>query len=153
MAAFEALAIVTDLGKSRMAQLIAAGKSFKVDRFVVGDQGHDPLDPSIAITPDPGKAGCYCSPESITVAGGCSYEGLINAVNFNSTTCPVFNIVLEKGQATGVVTSICLVGTVMYSPIPNDPVVGTRFSFAVTNFPYKVKVAAERYEFNISVQF
>lgn len=153
MAAFEALAVVTDLGKGRMSQLIAAGKSFQVDRFVIGDQGHDPLDPSVAITPDPGKAGCYCAPESITVAGGCLYEGLINSVSFNSTTCPVFNIILAPGQATGVVTSICLLGTVVYSPIANDPVLGTRFSFAVTNLPYRIKIPQERYEFNISVQF
>jgi hypothetical protein len=151
--AFEALALVTDSGKARMAQLIATGKSFKVERFVIGDQGHDPLDPTIALTPDPSKAGCYCSPESLTVAEGCSYEGLIVGVSFNSTTCPVFKIVLSPGQATGVISSLCLLGTVVYSPIVNDPEVGTRFSFAVTNFPYKVKIPAERYEYNISVQF
>jgi hypothetical protein len=87
------------------------------------------------------------------VAEGCSYEGLIVGVSFNSTTCPVFKIVLSPGQATGVISSLCLLGTVVYSPIVNDPEVGTRFSFAVTNFPYKVKIPAERYEYNISVQF
>lgn len=152
MANFEALALITNSGKARMAQLIASGKAFKVERFVVGDQGHDPLDPTIALTPDPAKEGCYCAPESLTVAGGCSYEGLITSVSFNSTTCPVFNIVLAKGQATGVVTSICLLGTVVYSPILNDPEVGTRFSFAVANFPYRIKIPGERYEYNIAIQ-
>ena len=135
-----------------MAQLIASGKSFQVDRFVVGDQGHDPIDLTIALIPDPAKAGCYCSPESLTVASGCSYEGLITNISFNSTTCPIFNIVLAKGQATGVVTSICLVGTVVYSPIPNDPELGTRFSFAVANFPYNIKIPGARYEYNLSIQ-
>lgn len=135
-----------------MAQLIASGKSFQVDRFVVGDQGHDPIDLTIALTPDPAKAGCYCSPESITQAGGCTYEGLIANIYFNSTTCPVFNIVIAKGQATGIVTSICLLGTVVYSPILNDPELGTRFSFAVVNFPYKIKTPSDRYEYNISIQ-
>lgn len=153
MATFEALALVTNSGKARMAELIASGKSFAVDRFVVGDQGHDDTDNTIAITPDPAKSGCYCAPESITVVGGCLYEGLISSVSFASTTCPVFTVELAKGQATGVVSSICLLGTVVYSPIANDPELGTQFLFAITNFPIKVKIPLERFVYNISVQF
>lgn len=131
---------------------MATGKSFKIDRFVIGDQGHDPIDNTIATTPDPAKAGCYCSPEAITVSGGCVYEGLINNIIFSSATCPVFNIILPKGQATGVVSSICLLGTIVYSPVVGDPEVGTRFLFATANFPIKVKVPNEKFEYNVSVQ-
>jgi hypothetical protein len=152
MATFEALALITNSGKARMAQLLADGKAFKIDRFVVGNQGHDPLDLTLALTPDPTKAGCYCSPESLTVLGGCSFEGLIDTITFNNTTCPVFKIILNPGQATGVVTSICLLGTIVYSPIPNDPELNTRFSFAVANFPYKIKIPSEKYEYNLSIQ-
>ena len=119
MATFEALAVVTNSGKARMAELIASGKSFMVDRFVVGDQGHDETDNTIALTPDPARTGCYCAPESITVSGGCLFEGLISNTTFTSTTCPVFQVVLAKGQATGVISSVCLLGTVVYSPTAN----------------------------------
>lgn len=153
MATFESLALVSNTGKARMAQLLATGKSFKIDRFVVGDQGHDPIDPTIALTPDPGKAGCYCSPEAITEVDGCAYEGLINSVNFASETCPVFNIILPKQQATGVISSICLIGTIVYSPEVGDPEVGTHFLFATANFPLKVKTPNERFEYDISAQF
>ena len=152
MSTFEALAIVTNSGKARMAQLIAEGKAFKVDRFVIGDQGHDPTDNTIALTPDPARTGCYCSPEGNTVAGGCVYEGLIYSTSFNSSTCPVFKIILAKGQATGVVSSVCLLGTIVYSPTPNDPEIGTQFLYAIANFPIKVKIPNERFEYNVSIQ-
>ena len=152
MATFEALAVVTNSGKARMAELIASGKSFMVDRFVVGDQGHDDTDNTIALTPDPARTGCYCAPESITVSGGCLFEGLIADTTFTSTTCPVFTVVLAKGQATGVISSVCLLGTVVYSPTPNDPEVGQQFLFAIANFPIKVKIPNERFEYKISIQ-
>jgi hypothetical protein len=152
MAVFEALAVVTNSGKARMAELLASGKSFAVDRFVVGDQGHDTSDNTIALTPDPARSGCYCAPEGITVSEGCNYEGLITSIAFNSTTCPVFKVILAKNQATGVISSICLLGTIVYSPIPNDPEIGTQFLYAIANLPYKVKIPQERFEYNISIQ-
>ena len=153
MANFEALGIMTDEGRARLAEMIATGKSFKVDRYVVGDQGHDSTDPTLAITPDPSRTGCYCSSESITVSGGCVFEDLIDGVSYASSTCPIFEVVLEKGEATGVVSSICLLGTITYSPNPLDPEIGTQFLFAIVNFPLKTKIPEEKYTYNISVQY
>lgn len=150
---YEALALISNTGRAKMGQLIATGKSFVVNRFVVGDQGHDSADPTIATTPDAAKTGCYCSPESITVAGGCVYEGLISNISYVNATCPVFTVELAEGQATGVVSSICLIGTVVYSPIPGDPEVGTNFLFAVTNFPMRTKIPGAKWTWDISVQF
>jgi hypothetical protein len=152
MATFEALALVTDSGKARIAQLTATGKAFKVDRFVIGANGHDPIDNTIAITPDPSRTDCYCSPAAITVASGCIFEGLISSVTYTSQSCPVYQVELAKGQATGIVSSVCLLGTIVYSPTPNDPELGTRFLFAITNLPIKVKLPQERFVYNISVQ-
>jgi len=153
MSNYEGLALISNAGRAKMSELIATGASFVVDRFVVGDQGHDTSDPTIATTPDAAKAGCYCSPESITVAGGCVYEGLISSVSYENATCPVFTIHLAPGQATGVVSSICLIGTVVYSPVPGDPAVGTHFLFATANMPMKVKVPGSDWSWDISVQF
>lgn len=67
MSTFEALAVMSDEGRARLAEMIATGKSFVIDRFVVGDQGHDDVDNTTAITPDPTRSGCYCINEAITV--------------------------------------------------------------------------------------
>jgi len=153
MATFESLCVVTNEGKARIAQLLATGKSFKVDAFVIGDKGHDPVNPMFAITPDPTRTGCYCTSEGIEISDGCIFVGVVPPPAFASATCPVFTVMLEKGEATGVVSSICLLGTIVYSPIPLDPEVGTSFLFAVANFPMRVKLPQERYVYDLTIQF
>jgi len=157
MPAIEALAIVTNQGKARIADMLATGKSFVVDTFVVGANGHDAVDPTLAITPDPARTGCYCGPlgasaESITVAGGCSLVDTIDAVSFASFSCPVFTASVEPGEATGAVSSLCLLGTVVYSPIPGDPEIGTQFLFAIANFPLRFKTPTDRFVYEVFIQ-
>ena len=144
MPTIEALALVTNQGSARLAEVLASGKSFRVDHFVLGSNGHTVADPSLAISPDPTRTGCYCGPlgadiESISTAGGCSFYGPVDEVTFASPTCPVFRCVADPGDATGAVSSLCLLGTIVYSPVPGDPEVGTQFLFAITFFPLKFR--------------
>lgn len=157
MPTIEALALVTNQGKARIAEMLATGKSFVVDSFVIGANGHDAVDPTLALTPDPTRTGCYCGPigsplESISTAGGCSFADMIDGVSFASATCPVFTCSVENGEATGAVSSLCLLGTVVYSPTPGDPEVGTQFLFAIANFPLKFKTPTERFVYDVYVQ-
>lgn len=157
MPTIEALALVTNQGKARIASMLATGKSFVVDTFVIGSNGHDPADPTLALTPDPARTGCYCGPlgapaESISVLGGCSLVDTIDAVSFASFSCPVFTAVVAPGEATGAVSSVCLLGTVSYSPIPGDPEIGLKFVFAIANFPLKYKVPGDRFTYEIFCQ-
>ena len=134
-----------------MINSLITGKSFVVDRFVVGDAGHDPLDPTLAITPDPSRDGCYCSVPAIDVAGGCIFADVVDEV-IESATCPVFRCILGPGEATGVVTSICLIATIVYSPDPLDPEIGTQFCFAIANYPFRAKAPGDTFEFEIGIQ-
>ena len=157
MPTIEALALVTNQGKARIAEMLATGKSFIVDTFVVGANGHDPSDPTLALTPDPTRTGCYCGPlgapvEAITTTGGCAFVDSIDAVSFASLSCPVFTAAVEAGEATGAVSSLCLLGTVVYSPTPGDPEIGTQFLFAIANFPLKFKTPTDRFEYEVFVQ-
>jgi len=157
MATIDALALVTNQGKARIAEMLATGKSFVVDSFVVGSNGHDLVDPTIAVTPDPTRTGCYCGPEgtlvdSITTAGGCSFADSISSVTFASLSCPVFECVVGPGDATGAVSSLCLLGTVVYSPTIGDPEVGTQFLFAIANFPIKYKIPTDNFVYEVFVQ-
>lgn len=157
MPSIEALALVTNQGKARIAEMLATGKSFQVDHFVIGANGHDSSDPTLAVTPDPARTGCYCGPpgspvESLTTAGGCSLLDVIDGVSYASFSCPVFTCSVEPGEATGAVSSLCLLGTVVYSPIPGDPEVGVRFLFAIANFPLKYKTPTDRFVYEVLVQ-
>jgi len=155
MPTIEALALVTNQGKARIADMLATGKSFVVDTFVVGSNGHDPIDPSFALTPDPARTGCYCGPlgapvEAITTAGGCSYAGTVSSVSFASPTCPVYHVEILPGDATGAVSSLCLLGRIVYPS--GDPEIGTTFLFAVANFPLKFKAASDRFVYDVFIQ-
>jgi hypothetical protein len=143
MATFESLCVVTNEGKARIAQMLADGKSFKVDSFVIGDKGHDPVNPMFALTPDPSRTGCYCTTEGIDIVSGCIFTG--------SVPDPSFTVTLEKGEATGVISSICLLGTIVYPT--TDPEYGEQFLFAIANFPMRVKLPQERYVYDLTIQF
>lgn len=137
--------------------MLATGKSFVVDTFVIGSNGHDLVDPTLAVTPDPTRTGCYCGPvgtpvEALTTAGGCSFVDLIDGVSFASLTCPVFLCSLLPGEATGAVSSLCLLGTIVYSPVVGDPEIGTKFLFAIANFPLKYKIPSDRFDYEVSIQ-
>jgi hypothetical protein len=157
MPTIEALALVTNQGKARIAEMLATGKSFVVDTFVVGANGHDPGDPTLALTPDPTRTGCYCGPfgtpaEAITTAGGCTFVDSIDSVSFASLSCPVFEAIVLPGEATGAVSSLCLLGTVVFSPTAGDPEVGTKFLFAIANFPLKFKIPSDNFTYEVFVQ-
>ena len=69
--AFSVIASITDLGRQRLAGSIITGKSFQIDQFSVGGGGHDPTDPSTALTPDPAVTTCpsvVFGPEPIDAA-------------------------------------------------------------------------------------
>ena len=150
MATYESLCVVTNNGKARIATLLASGKSFKIDKFVIGDKGHDPVNPIFAITPDPARTGCYCTAEGIEIIDGCIFTGTIPEPSFASATCPIFTVTLEKGEATGVISSVCLLGTVVYPT--SDPEYGESFLFAIANFPMRVKLPQERYVYDLTIQ-
>lgn len=155
MATIEALALVTNTGKAHIAESFVTGKSFVVDTYALGANGHDPSDPSLALTPDPSRSGCYCGPGptgSITVSGGCLVVDSISAVSWASSTCPVFTIQVPDGVATGPVSSLCLLGTYVWSPIPGDPDIGTQFLFGIANFPLKYKLPTDTFVYDVYVQ-
>jgi len=142
----EVLALVTNEGKSRIAEMLAIGKSFKVDTFRLGDGGFDPNDPTIALTPDPNATDVYGTPGGVLTKD-------IDSVTFQTPTCPVFVCIAEKGEGTGPIGSLALMGTIVYSPIPGDPEIGLKFVFAISTRPMVIKTTADRFVFNVGILF
>lgn len=141
---FSIIASITDLGRQRLASSLITGKSFQIDQFSVGAGGHDLSDPATALTPDPTATSCpdvVFGPEPI------------DAATLISQYCPEFTCRLGPTEAIAPLSNICLLGTIIFSPLPGDPDVGTSFLFAIGNFPLRVKTDVEQLEFRVTVQF
>lgn len=138
------LALVTTSGKTRIADMLATGKSFRVGYFRLGDGGYDLLDPTLPITPDPSATDVYGTPGGVLTK-------VIQSVGLQSPTCPVFTCVAAAGEGTGPIGSIGLLGEIVYSPIPGDPEIGLKFLFALATMPLRVKVPLEVFTFNVGI--
>jgi hypothetical protein len=140
--AFDTLGLVTVTGKARIASMLATGKSFQITKFVIGDQGHLPADPSIALTPDP-TITSYVYGNVLTKPVG--------AVTFPSATCPVWQCTVLPGDYSGPVSALYLIGTVVYDPLPGSPDLGLEFIFAVATRPRNIKGPTEQYDFEVGI--
>jgi len=142
--ATQVLAAVTDLGRQRLADQLITGRSFSIEDFSVGDGGHDPLNPTQALTPDP----------TLTILPGQFFGPVpVTAKSLVSIFCPRFDCVLGLSDAVGPISNIGLFATINFSPIFGDPLVGTSFLFAIGNFPLRVKTDTETLEIRVLIQF
>lgn len=141
--AFEIKALLTDQARQRTAESWATGRSFQVIGFALGNAGHDPLDPTTALSPDPAATKC------LSVVFG---PKAIASFTYANDTCPVFECFLDFGEAVTLCSSICLIAQIVYSPIPADPELNDTFLFAVANFPQRPKTDVEQLTILVGVQ-
>ncbi len=145
--AFDVLAVVLTPAKVRMAQMLESGKAFKITHFAVSADGHDPLDPTIALTPDPSDTDC----------GSVIFQKAFvpGDVTYISPTCPSWACNLLPGDVTGAVSQVCLIGTVEYCPNPLDPecLATTTFVVSKGTMPLKIITIHDTVTFNVSIQF
>ena len=146
--AFDVLAVVTTSAKVRIAEMMETGKSFKVTHFAISSDGHDPLDPTTARTPDPAETDCGSVIFTKAFVSG--------DVTYTSPTCPTWACNIVAGDITGSVSQICLIGTVEYCPTPGDPecvAPNTEFVVSIGTFPLKVITIHDSLTINVSIQF
>lgn len=137
-------ATLTDVARTKLADMLANGRSFIVDSFVTGEGGHNPGDPAEALTPDP----------SVTTLPSQTFgPKAISSSTLASPFCVNFICDLDTVEAVGPLSNIGLYATVNYSPIPGDPLVGTTFLYAIGNMPLQIKTDAETKSFSISVLY
>ena len=132
--AFEIRALLTNEARQRTAVQAATGKSFAVTAFALGNAGHDPLDPTTALAPDPESTTCLS-----TVFG----PKAVSSYTFANDSCPVWECLVDKGEGVTLFSSVCLLAQILSSPIPGDPEVGTLFLYALCNLPQRPKFAEE----------
>lgn len=138
------LASITDQGRSNLADLLQMGRAFTVTEFVTGGGGHDSGDPSVALTPDP----------SLTTLPGRTFgPKALTSKTLITPYCVKYVCDLDFLDAVGDLSNVGLIATFTYSPIPADPLLGTKFLFAIGNFPLVVKTDAETRTINVEVEF
>lgn len=149
MAAVAVIAAITNIGRNRIADMTISGRGFQITEFVVGSGGHDPGDPTVALSPDP----------TVTVLPDQTFGPKLLVENNPPFTgvlvtpfCPQFTALLDFTEANGELSNVGLIGTIVYSPISGDPLVGSKFLFAVGNRPLIVKTDNDQFTINITLQ-
>jgi hypothetical protein len=149
VAAISVIATVTDIGRNRLADMTISGRGFQIVSFVVGSGGHDPNDPTIALTPDPTVSTLPSQTfgPKLLVQNNPPYTGVLV-----SEFCPQFTALLDYTEANGELSNIGLIAEIVFSEIPSDPLVGSPFLFAVGNRPLITKTDNDQMTINITLQ-
>lgn len=142
--AFEIKALLTDEARRRTAEMWATGKSFQVIGFTLGNAGHDPLDPTTALSPDPALTECPAP-----VFG----PKAVSSFTFANDFCPVWECLVDFGEGVTLFSSVCIVAQIVNSPLgTSDPELDTTFLMAVANFPQRPKLDTEQLIIRVGVQ-
>jgi len=137
-------ALPTDIGRKNLAEALIFGRAIIINKFSVGSGGHDPLDNTLALTPD---ATLTSLPNLTFGPVATESSQLINIFDLE------FTVQLAKDQAIGELSNLGLYGTVLSTNTEGDEgVVGTEFLYAVANFPFKFK-SRDEFTFRVTVNF
>lgn len=143
-------ALVTNIGKQAFQDALANGYSLQVTHFVVGEAGHDPtspimaLKPDLAINPTPDATG-HRIPVDATIA-----PLSVGTPEVDPTFVTLWPCVLEKGVATGIISSVYLLAKFTTVGHPSYDLL---FPYAYANMPLRVKSDNARESFMVGIQY
>lgn len=138
------LATVTTKGREMIVEHLLNGTAFRVDKFSIGNGGHDTSNPNVALTPD----------VSLTTVPGEFFGPVMidNTTTVNPQT-PRFDAILTESEGVGEISVLGLFITVI-SVTGNSTVnVNDSFLFAIANLPLQIKTGLETKEFRTEIQF
>ena len=148
MSAISVIAAITDVARQRMADQMISGRGFQVVSFVVGSGGHDPGDPTVAVSPDPSVQLLPLQtfgPKAVVQNG--LYTGVLT-----TPYCPQFSGTLDYTEGNGALSNVGLIAEITSSTILNDPLIGTQFLYAIGNRPLVTKTDSDQMQINITLQ-
>lgn len=138
------IASITDGARAAFANMLQMGRAFTITAFVTGEGGHDPGDPSTALTPDPTLLSLPLQtfgPKTITTK------------TLTTPFCVEVTCSLDLLEAVGPLSNLGLIATYTYSPVIGDPLVGTTILFSLASFPLSVKTDSETKVFSVLTYF
>jgi hypothetical protein len=133
--ALEIRALLTDEARRRRSEGDATGKAFRVVGFQLGNAGHDPLDPTTALAPDPGAT---------SVASSVFGPKAVSGFTYANDYCPVWECLVDFGEGVTLFSSVGLIAQIISSPVPSDPELNTTFLYALANLPQRPKLDQEQ---------
>jgi len=128
------IATITDVGRSKLADMLQMGRSFTITEFVTGEGGHDPGDVQVALTPDPSNT---------SLPKQSFGPKVVQSKTLITPYCVEYLCFLDSLDAVGPLSNLGLIARYTYSPIAGDPLIGQSFLFAIANTPLVVKTDAE----------
>jgi hypothetical protein len=151
--AFEVLTLVTNRAKQRFQEGTRNGYALQVTHFTVGNAGHSPSSYITALTPDPGF-----DPTPDVTGNRIPEDAVISPLEITSAEddtnfVTVWNCDLEKGVATGIVTSFYLLAQTVYPSSPPHPEYGLLFVYSYAYTPFSVKTDNERWPLRLGIQY
>ena len=148
---YSVLTLVTNRAKQRFQEAIRLGYGIQATHFVVGDQGHSPDSPITALTPDrafdpsPDLSGNRI-PEDAVIS-----PLAVTSAEDDPNYATVWVCDLDKGVATGVISSIYLLAKVVY-PVTH-PEYDLLWVYSVGYTPQSIKTDNETRTLRIGVQY
>lgn len=148
---YEILSLVTSRGKQRFQEAVRNGYAIQVTHFCVGSQGHDPDSPITALTPDPGF-----DPSPNTSGDRIPPDAVISPLAVSSAEddpyfATIWTCTLNKGVATGAISSLYLMAKVVYPVTHAD--YDNLFVYAMSYFPLTVKTDSESFSYRVGIQY
>jgi len=147
--AISIIAALTEAGRNLIADMTVSGRGFQVLQFVVGTGGVDPGDPLTPLSPDPGEStlpGQIFGPKALLQPTP-PYSGALL-----TPFCPQFQGLLDYTEANDALSDYGLIATIISSPIPDDPLIGTQVLFAYGTTPLKVKTDGDQFQLTFTLQ-
>jgi len=132
------VAVLCNSGRAAVSIMLQTGRVFLITNFAVSDGGHDPLNPNLALAPDPTLTALPSLP------GDPVYTEPITSISAVSQYCVQYTCDLPAGTVTGPLSNLGLIGTWQ------DDL--SQFLFAIANFGYRVKLSTEDTTFIVQVQ-
>lgn len=138
------IAELTNEGRKRFADMTINGRSFIIEEFETGEGGHDPYNPSVPLTPDVSVT----TLPLLTFGPKAIFSKQLLSLFTAEIVCK-----LTATEAVGTLSNIGLLARINYSPIALDPLLNTKFLFALANLPMQNKLAGETRDFNLVINY
>ena len=143
------LTTITKEARKMISLCHISGRGFIIEKFVVGNGGHDLGDPEQPLSPNdeveelPNQT---FGPKLLLKPNATETGVLVNDF------CPRFTGLIDYQEANGQISSAGLIARVISSPIVGDPLLGKEFLYAYGNRPLVVKTDSDQIVLSMSVR-
>ena len=135
---------LTNEARKKLVQSQVKGFGWTIETFATGEGGHDPANPSLALTP---QVEVLSLP---LLTFGPKNVALVE--DYDVYTIRV-QCALTGSEAVGVLSNIGLYARITHTLNPSDPLLNTTFLYAIGTMPMQTKLDGEVKTFDLFINF